>query len=132
MREDKRASLHTSVMYLALFLLAALAFTLWSFQRIPDHVILHINDKWRVHLVGEQNFEALQLQPGPLKIVKRDSANLWLTGTGTVNWQSHTIKVYKAAIYLDRHSFSKNASEPVVNILFYPDGAVQKGGFSSR
>lgn len=132
MREDQRASLHTSAMYLALFLLTALAFTLWSFQRIPHHVILHINDMWRVHLVGELNFEALQLQPGPLKTVNRDSANLWLTGTGTVNWQSHTIKVYKAAIYLDRHSFSKNASEPVVNILFYPDGSVQKGTFSSR
>ena len=128
----ERASLHTSILYVALFLLAALAFTLWSWQRIPHHIILHINDMWRIHLVGEQHSEQIHLQPGPLKIIKRDRGNLWLSGTGTLNWQSHSITVYKSAIYLDRHSFSKNMHEPVINILFYPDGTVQKGTYSAK
>lgn len=132
MRESKPASLSSSLLFFTLFILAALAFSIWSYQRIPHHILLHINDMWQIHLIDEHNINNVTVQSGRLKVVERDSANLWLDGTGTISWNSHTIKVYKAGIYLDQHGFSKNASEPIVNIMFYPGGAVQKGTYSSR
>ena len=131
MREDKSATLSSSLLFVTLFVIAALAFTIWSYQRIPHHILLHINGMWRVHLIGEGNIDNVRLETRRLKVVKRDSANLWLEGTGTLTWQSHTIKVYKAVIFLNKHSFSKNMREPIVNIMFFPEGAVQKGALST-
>ena len=120
-------SSYRSKLFAIVFIVAAFSFTYWSMQRIPHSVILHVNNKWHIMLVGETNTNAIQFRTRNFEIIKEDMGNLWLTGTGDINWQKHLITIDKASIRLDKHSISTSMREMGVNVMFYPDGRVTKG-----
>jgi len=119
--------MNRSKLFAIIFIVAAFAATYWMMNRIPHPVTLHINDRWHIMLIGEEQTSAVQFFSSQFEVIKEDRANLWLTGKGTLKWHTHTITVYKASVSLDKHSISTNMRELGVNILFYPDGRVTKG-----
>lgn len=120
-------SSYRSKLFAIIFIVTAFAFTYWSMQRIPHSVILHVNNKWHIMLVGETNTNAIQFHTRNFEIIKEDMGNLWLTGNGNIEWQEHLITIHKASVRLDKHSISTSMREMGVNIMFYPDGRVTKG-----
>lgn len=119
--------MNRSKLFAVIFILSAFAITYWMMQRIPHPVTLHINDRWHIMLIGEDQASAVHFYSSQFEITKQDRANLWLRGKGKLRWHDHTITVYKASVRLDSHSVSTNMRELGVNIMFYPDGRVTKG-----
>ena len=109
------------------FLIAAFAITYWSMQRIPHSVVLHVNDKWHIMLVGETDPNNVQFYTRNFNLIRENAGNIWLTGTGKITWQEHTIVIHKAGIRLGQHNISTSNRELNVNLMLYPDGRVTKG-----
>jgi len=120
-------SIHRSKLFAIVFIVTAFALTYWSMQRIPHSVILHVNNTWHIMLVGETKTNAILFRTSNFEIIKEDMGNLWLTGTGKINWQDHMITIHKDGIRLGEHHISTSMHEMGVNMMFYPDGRVTKG-----
>lgn len=118
---------YRSKLFAITFIVAAFAVTYWSMQRIPHSVILHVNDKWHILLVGETDPAAIRFFTRSFDIIKEDHGNLWLTGTGDINWHEHQITIHNASIRLGKHTIATSMRELNVNVMFYPDGRVTKG-----
>ena len=78
-------------------------------------------------LIGETDTSKIRFNSNRFEIVKENQANLWLNGTGKLEWGDHTINVYKTNVMLNRHSIATSMREAEVHIMFYPDGRVTKG-----
>ncbi len=96
-------------------------------QRIPHDVVLHINDKWHVMLINENQTNHIRFDSQQFKLIKQDKANLWLSGMGELRWQQHSITVKELDLTFNKTVISTSKKLLVVNLFFYPDGRVLKG-----
>jgi len=119
--------MNRSKLFAIVFILSSFAATYWMMKRIPHPIALHINDRWHIMLIGEDQTSAIHFYSSQFEVIKEDRGNLWLQGKGKLRWHEHTITVHKASVRLDSHSISTNMRELGVNIMFYPDGRVTKG-----
>ena len=96
-------------------------------QRIPHDVVLHINDKWHVMLISEDQTSQIDFDPQQIQLIKQNQANLWLSGMGELRWQQHTITVSELELEFNETVISTSSNSLVVNLFLYPDGRVLKG-----
>ena len=111
----------------AAIIIIAFAATYWMMQHIPHPVTLHLNNRWHIMLIGENQTSAVRFNSHHFEVTKEDTANLWLKGKGQINWHDHSITVHKASVSLDKHNVATTRAEVDVNIMFYPDGRITKG-----
>ena len=111
----------------AVFILSAFTISYWFVQHIPHPVVIHVNDKWHIMLVGESDTSSVQFYSNQFDLVREDRANIWLSGKGRIKWHDHTITITRASVRLNNKTVSTNIQEAEVNIMFYPDGRVTKG-----
>ena len=114
------------------FIGTALLISYLFMQRIPHDVMLHINDKWHVMLVTEEQTNHIRFDPNQFTLLKQNQANLWLTGKGELDWKEHTITVSDRELTFNDTVISTSARSLVVNLFFYPDGRVLKGKASLK
>jgi len=115
-----------SMIFVVLFLLGAFVFTIWTMSRIPDNIILHINEEWAIMLVGEKDVNNVKIG-NKFTIHKMDKASIHFSGYGKFDWRGKEITIRRGLVSLNGRSISKSRREKVANILFYPDGRLTKG-----
>lgn len=110
-----------------LFILMAIAATMISYQQIPHSLVLHINNRWHIMLVGEARPDHLIYHGSDF--VTRDSnrANLWLSGVGPIEWLQNRVDVKTDAIRINNTLISTSHAHSEAHIMLYPDGRISKG-----
>ncbi len=127
MHNTSNNRVNPSILFLALFSIGAISFTVWTRNRIPDNITLHINDTLSVVLMGEKDIKAIRFHPAKFKLGKKNSGHLWLNGYGDIHWRKHKIIIRKNAVSFNGQSISKTRREKIANIMLYPDGRMSKG-----
>lgn len=120
------ASRLTSVLFVAVFLLAAAAFSYLLVRRGTDYVTLTINDEWRIYLIEESNVYAVEYRADEFRQDNMDSRHLWLHGLGDIRWHDNVIHVSQEGVTFNHTLISKSHHNTLANILFARDGTVRK------
>jgi len=110
-----------------IFISTALLFSYMFMRNIPHDVVLHINDKWHVMLISEEQTSQVDFDPQQFQLIKQDQANLWLGGMGELRWQQHTIIISELELKFNETVISTSTNSLVVHLFLYPDGRVLKG-----
>jgi hypothetical protein len=121
-----------SVLFIAVFFLAAAAISYQLVRRHTDYVTLTINHEWRIYLINENNIYAAEYRAADFSQEKLDSRHLWLNGYGTITWHNNRIRVQQAGIYLNHAYITKSHRNTLANILFARDGTVRKEMLEAR
>jgi len=116
--------------FIVLFFAAALIATYVSFHKIPHSLVLHINDRWHVMLVGETRATHLDYHAEDFVTNNSDAGNLWLTGAGKLQWQAHAIVVQASDLLIDHNVITTSSTRRNVHLMLYPDGRISKGRLS--
>lgn len=127
MPDTSNNRVNPSILFLVLFFIGAISFTLWTMNRIPDNITLHINNTWSVVVMGEKDIKAIRFHPAKFKLEKKNSGHLWLNGYGVIHWQKHKIIIRKNAVSFNGQSITKLRRETIATIMLYPDGRISKG-----
>lgn len=109
------------------FIGTALLISYVIMQRIPHDLVLHINDKWHIMLIGEDLSSEIRYDSQQFTLSKQNKANLWLHGKGKLQWHEHTITIAELELRFNEKVISTSKKSLVVNLFLYPDGRVLKG-----
>ena len=109
------------------FILLAIIATLVSYRQIPHSLVVHINDRWHVMLVGESRVDKLSYHANDFVTEDSNRANLRLRGTGLIQWQRNRILVQANAISINDHVIATDHEHSEAHIMLYPHGRVTKG-----
>ncbi len=110
-----------------IFVSSALLISFMIFKYIPHDVVLHINNKWHVMLINEDQTNQISFDSQQFQLIKQDQANLWINGTGQLHWHGHTITVADSELVFNETVISTSNKALIVNLFFYADGRVLKG-----
>ena len=109
------------------FILLAVAATILSYRQIPHSLVVHINDRWHVMLVGESRVDKLNYHANDFVTHDSNRANLWLSGAGPIVWQQNHINVKANAITINDNVIATSHAHSEAHITLYPDGRISKG-----
>ena len=120
-------TINKSHAFVLLFILFAGIVTYITYNKIPHSVVIHINDRWHVMLVGETRINHLNYHGDNFVTENSNAANLWLRGTGLIQWQAHRINVQNLSIMINHQEIATSHEHSQVHLMLYPDGRVTKG-----
>lgn len=132
MADTSRSARLKSILFVAVFFLAAAAISYQLVRRHTEYVTLTINHEWRIYLVDESNIYAVEYRADAFTREQLDSRHLWLNGYGNIHWHNNRIRVQKAGIYFNRIFITKSHPDTLANILFARDGTVRKESLEAR
>lgn len=132
MRDTPRSARLKSILFTALFFLAAAAISYQLVRRHTDYITLTINHEWRIYLINENNVYAAEYRADAFRQEKLDSRHLWLNGYGEIRWHTNRIRVQKEGVYLNQTFITKSHHDTLANILFARDGTVRKEMLEER
>ena len=116
-----------SHVFVLLFILLAIIATYISFNTIPHSVVLHINDRWHVTLVGETRINQLNYHRNDFVTQTSDTGNLWLNGNGEIRWQQHQLYVQTSGLNINGQVITVSDAHSQAHLMLYPDGRISKG-----
>ena len=120
-------TINKSHIFVLLLVLLAFAVTLISYRQIPHSLVMHVNDRWHIMLVGESNTNKLDYHASDFVMQDYNQANIWLHGHGPIQWRQNHISVQDDAIIINNKSISTTHADSEAHLTLYPDGRISKG-----